>query len=191
MSRPASSHALAALALCFLASAALRVERVAAQSGIEADAADAAPSMAAAEATDPGCEGDVAATLRALKLREGEFAKREVALEARAAMLEVVEARLEERLAALEDSRARLARTVAAVDGAQSRDIDHLVGMYGSMKPKRAGALLDGMDIGFASELLARMKPETAAGILANMETEKAFTVSLSIARRNAGAPKE
>jgi len=184
------------IAILFLGSAALRSVLVAeaATDTISVQAAD----RIAAEARDawsPSAEAEAASCdaspfIAQLKTREVEFERREAALNERKAKLDVIEARLKDRIDALETARAALESTVARVDGAQSRDIDHLVTMYSTMKAKRAGELFNQMDVKFASELLVRAKPETAALILANMESEKAFTASLMIARRNQAAPK-
>lgn len=191
------SSVLTVIALCFLASAMLR-------GGIVAEAATSAESAKPAPAVDVAAETKAALTaehpkdpqecdanglIARLKTREAEFERRESALNARSAKLDVIATRVEERIAALETARKSLEKTVAMVDGAQARDIDRLVTMYSTMKPKRAGELFNQMDVRFASELLVRIKPEIAALILANMESEKAFTSSLMIARRNKNAP--
>ena len=133
---------------------------------------------------------DAGALITDLKTREAEFERREADLNAREARLSVVEDRVETRIAALKQAKEDLDGTITRVDGAQSRDVERLVTMYSTMKPKRAGELFNEMDVAFASELLVRMKPEIAALVLANMEAEKAFTASLLIARRNQSAPK-
>lgn len=194
------SHALIIIAGCFLASAVLRGGTVAeaAVGSLQAAAAKqetAAKPNAAASAADRAAgspeQCDAGPMIEMLKSRESEFSEREAALNARSAKLDAVAKRLQERLAALEKSREALSETVAMVDGAQSRDIDHLVTMYSTMKPKTAGKLFDQMDVKFASELLVRTKPEVAALILANMSPDRAFTASVMIARRNAEAPNE
>ena len=194
--KPARSAVLPVIALCFLASAALRGALVAeaANDTVSQQVADQIASEARAAWTEkpkaehPSC--DAAPLIEKLKEREAEFERREASLNERSAKLEVIEARLKEKIEALETARTELESTVARVDGAQSRDIEHLVTMYSTMKPKRAGELFNQMDVKFASELLIRAKPEIAALILANMDAENAFTASLLIARRNQSAPK-
>lgn len=187
------SHALMVISLCFLGSAIIRggaVAEAATDSLImsRASTAEAAKPGGTAVSTEQCAAGPL---IDMLKKREDEFASREKALNERGAKLDAAAKRLEERLAALENAREALEKTVAHVDGAQSRDIDRLVTMYATMKPKTAGALFNQMDVKFASELLVRMKPEMAAFILANMEPQMAFTASVMIARRNAEAPSE
>jgi flagellar motility protein MotE (MotC chaperone) len=186
---------LSVIAVCFLASAMLRSVLVAeAANTIDSDIAagiaeETMSALAPAAAGEPlNC--DAGSLIAQLKEREAEFERREAAINERTAKLDIIEEKLGERIDRLETARKALESTVKHVDGAQSRDIDHLVTMYSTMKPKRAGELFNQMDIKFASELLVRAKPETAALILSNMDSEKAFTASLMIARRNQSAPK-
>ena len=143
--------------------------------------------MTKGEGADP-C--NASGLIKRLKAREAEFVEREAALNAREAKLDVAAERIEGMMKALKSANASLAKTVSQVDGAQARDIQHLVTMYSTMKPKRAGQLFDEMDVAFASELLVRAKPEVAALILSNMDPKKAFTISVLIAQRNQMAPK-
>jgi len=187
--------ALPAIALCFFGSAVIRGEVLA--EGAGAAMADKPRQMAAVSHPDPvepGAISDPCATrtfIDRLEAREKSLVERESALNARAARLSVVGDRVAAMTEALEQAKSDLAATVQRVDGAQERDIAHLVTMYSTMKPKRAGELFDEMDVSFASELLVRTKAETAALILANMESKKAFTISVMIAQRNRYAPKD
>jgi len=187
-----ASYALPAIAVCFLASALLRGEMVA---EVAAKAFEGKPvEMAAAPAHfDETADADpcgLSHLATRLKAREEEFARRDAALTEREAKLEVVTERIRKMMAALDKAKASLAKTVTVVDGAQARDIDHLVTMYSTMKPKKAGVLFNEMDVNFASELLVRAKPEAAAMILSNMDADRAFAISVLIARRNQNAPK-
>ncbi len=187
-----ASYALPVIAVCFLASAVLRGEVFAQAAGKAFE--DKPKEMAAAvthfdddKNSDPCGLSSVA---KRLKEREAEFAEREAKLNEREAKLDVVTERIKKMMAALDKAKASLAKTVSHVEGAQARDIDHLVTMYSSMKPKRAGVLFNEMDVHFASELLVRTKPEAAAYILSNMDADKAFAISVIIAQRNQNAPK-
>jgi flagellar motility protein MotE (MotC chaperone) len=191
------TYTLPLIALCFLGSALLRGELIATAAAKGDASLPSANAMSVAH-PDPSGKGigtvdtcGTGALIERLKAREASFVEREAELNARAARIEVAGERLAAMMAALEETKAALDATVSRVDGAQARDIDHLVTMYSTMKPKRAGALFDEMDVSFASELLARTKPEAAAMILSNMEAKKAFTISVLIARRNQGAPTE
>jgi len=191
-----ASYALPAIAVCFLASALLRGEVVAevAEKAFEGEQQPMMMTMAAATthfADDNADPCGLSALATRLREREAGFADREAALAEREAKLEVVTERIRKMMAALDKANATLADTVTRVDGAQARDIDHLVTMYSTMKPKKAGVLFNEMDVNFASELLARMRPEAAALILSNMDAENAFAISVIIAQRNQYAPTE
>ena len=80
-----------------------------------------------------------------------------------------------------------LAETAALVDDAAGRDGRHLADMYRQMKPKQAGRIFNAMAPEFAAGFLGQMGAVSAAQILANMEAEKAYAVSLLLAGRNVG----
>jgi flagellar motility protein MotE (MotC chaperone) len=77
----------------------------------------------------------------------------------------------------------------ALVDDAAGKDVRHLVAMYEQMKPKQAGQIFNAMDPTFAAGFLGQMNAPSAALILANMDAEKAYSVSLLLAGRNVDRP--
>ncbi|MEL6365285.1 MAG: hypothetical protein AAFR11_10655 [Pseudomonadota bacterium] len=126
----------------------------------------------------------------ALRERETELAARAEVVADREAELRIIEKRLEERISILTQTKNQLEETVARTEVANAEDIDRLVRMYQAMKPKEAGAIFNAMEESFAAGFLAEMRPDAAALILANMDADKAYAVSLIIAGRNARAPK-
>ncbi len=64
-------------------------------------------------------------------------------------------------------------------------DIKHLAQMYGSMKPDQAAQIFNKMDPGFAAGFLRKLSSSQAGLILAAMETEKAYIVSVKLASMN------
>ncbi len=66
-----------------------------------------------------------------------------------------------------------------------SADIKHLAQMYGSMKPDQAAQIFNKMDPGFAAGFLRKLTSSQAGLILAAMETEKAYIVSVKLASMN------
>jgi len=158
---------------------------------------------AAARLTDP--EGAVAQEATAMAAREDSAARscprpqeagplleavreREAQLEARAReiadrerALEAAQATYREQAARLDEAEKRLAETLALADTAADRDVARLVAVYEAMKPKDAAAIFESMDVTFAAGFLARMKRDAAA--------EKAYSISVVMAGRNARAP--
>ncbi|MBI9087737.1 MAG: hypothetical protein JEZ12_00810 [Desulfobacterium sp.] len=60
--------------------------------------------------------------------------------------------------------------------------MDRLVKMYSGMKPKKAAAIVDKMDIEVAKQLFSRMRETAAAQILAFVDSETAAKISERIA---------
>jgi len=66
----------------------------------------------------------------------------------------------------------------AAFDAKMNR----LVKMYSGMKPKKAAAIVDKMDIEVAKQIFSRMRETSAAQVLAFVDSEKAAKISERIA---------
>ncbi len=64
-------------------------------------------------------------------------------------------------------------------------DVQHLAQMYRAMKPDQAASIFDQMDAGFAAGFLRLMPSDQAGLILARMQTNKAYIVSVKLASRN------
>lgn len=134
---------------------------------------------------------DADAILSMLRQRQSQLEARERKVADRERELEAVEEKLRAELDLLREAEARLARTLAQTDEAAEKDIAHLVGVYQAMKPKAAAQIFNSMEVGFAAGFLSRMLSEPAAEILAAMDTDAAYAVSVVMAGRNAAAPTE
>lgn len=105
--------------------------------------------------------------------------------------LTLVRQEVDRNLAALAEAEAELRATLALADGAAAADLDQLTQMYQNMKPKEAAALFETMDPNFAAGFLGQM-PATAAGaIMAGLQPETAYRISLVLAGRNMQVPAE
>lgn len=178
--------ALTTLAICFFVSGLLRAgEVVAALPGRD----DAGAGQASEHSLPPGEAGepDLGTLAAELHRQRADLARREAALEERAQLLDAIEERLRDRLAELAAARNKLAETAALVDDAAGKDVRHLADMYRKMKPKQAGRIFNAMAPEFAAGFLGQMGSEPAALILANMEADKAYAVSILLAGRNVG----
>jgi flagellar motility protein MotE (MotC chaperone) len=186
--RPARKAAalggVALIALCFLASALIRLGDVG--MALAQDAVAALPAAAA------GCEpSDPDGLLDAIRAREAQLEAEAARIAERQQSLNVAEAKLAEQLAAFETARAGLEATLALAEDAAENDIARMTAVYERMKPGDAARIVGRMDISFASGLVARMKPESAAEVLTAMEPDAAYAITLTIASRNARAPTE
>ena len=64
-------------------------------------------------------------------------------------------------------------------------DLNHLAQMYGAMKPDQAAIIFNQMDPGFAAGFLRLLNSEQAGLIMANMESQQAYIVSVRLASIN------
>ena len=103
----------------------------------------------------------------------------------------VAEAKLAEQLAAFETAQKNLEATLAMADQAAEKDIARMTTVYENMKPEDAAKIFERMDVSFAAGLLARMRPDLAAEVLTGMSADAAYALTLTIASRNAGVPKQ
>jgi flagellar motility protein MotE (MotC chaperone) len=174
--------------VCFAGSAVARLadpEGAIARETRPLGATAAVSSEEAAECPDPS------GLLAAIREREQELDRRAARMADRARILEVAEAKYEEQTAALKEAERKLAETLAIAETAAESDLDRMVAVYQSMKPKEAARIFETMDVTFAAGFLARMREDAAARILGGMTPERAYAVSAVIAGRNAAAPRE
>lgn len=127
--------------------------------------------------------------VNALKAREERVARQEAALEDRRQALALTERVVDSRLAALKAAEEKLSKTIAIAESAADKDVTRLTEVYAAMKPKQASAVFEKMAPDFAAGFLGRMPPASAAAILSGLSPEKAYTVSVILAGRNAAAP--
>ena len=150
-----------------------------------AETADSAPEAAIC-ATDSGTMD----LLKAVQAREATVSTREAALADRSQALKIAEDQITEKLAALTKAEDDLSKMVAVADQAADADVTRLVTMYENMKPKEAAPLFEVMAPEFAAGFLSRMRPDAAASVLAGLNPKTAYTISVIMAGRNAGVPK-
>ena len=127
--------------------------------------------------------GDLLETITAdmtrLNLRKTEMSEREVALEA-------IEAKLKVQMTTIEEANASLQAKIDNLKSIANDDLLHLVGMYQTMKPKQAADIFNSMDPAFAAGFLREMNSDKAGLIMANMDPQNSYTISVIIAGRNA-----
>ncbi|TKD26083.1 hypothetical protein FBT96_01740 [Rhodobacter capsulatus] len=152
------------------------------------DSAEATP--AASETAECVTEPGVMQLYSEVQTRERKLAEREKVLSDRSQAINLAEKRIEERLASLVEAERNLAQTVTIADNAADEDVTRLVTVYENMKPKDAAPLFSAMSPDFAAGFLSRMRPETSAAVMAALDPKVAYTISVIMAGRNAGAPQ-
>lgn len=180
--KSAGRGTLLILALILASAGALRVGAV---------IGEAMAGNAAAESVAPlNCPQPPAAVAAALVGREADVKKREAALADRIAALALADQAINKRMAELQVAEESLKKTLSIADGAAEKDLARLTAVYEAMRPADAANLFQTMAPEFAAGFLGRMRPEIAASVLAGMKADKAYSISVLIAGRNATAPK-
>lgn len=119
-----------------------------------------------------------------LAQRRAELDDRERELEQREAMLEVVEDRLTDRQRELESIRDEIARLIERYDQAEDEESARLQRVYANMKPKRAAAIFNDMELDTILSVIRGMSERRLAPILESMDPEKAIIVTQEIDAR-------
>ncbi len=190
------TRTLTFIALCFVASAAVRVGDMGAaiaQTGAAPAEPTAPPRAGPARAPTlaeqaAACGADPGPLIAAIRERAAALEAQQARVAERESLLTVAESRIRAEIARLEEAEAALAATLALADGASERDVAHLVGVYETMKAKDAAQVFAEMDPRFAAGFLARMRADAAAAILAAMDAPTAYAVTVIMAGRHVGA---
>ncbi len=108
-----------------------------------------------------------------------EIAKREKALSS-------LEVKLDEQLTSLQTTKEDVQKQLDRIETVASSDLEHLISMYETMKPKKAAEIFDSMAPSFAAGFLRDMNSAKAGMIMSEMQAKKSYEISLVIASRNA-----
>ena len=153
-----------------------------------------AETVVAATSTQAPIEGqicfseDLSAALASDQLRlQSETEK----LAARELELQALEAELSETRADLTALQASLETRWQDMQAFAGEDLNHLAQMYGAMKPDQAATIFDQMDPSFAAGFLRLLSSEQAGLIMANMESQQAYIVSVRLASINEDLRRE
>lgn len=187
--------AMALIAMCFLASALIRLVDPASAFAVEvtnlANQTYATKADESVTSDTVVVEEDLRTLLALLKEREEQLDRETIRLEARQRTIEASEAKLRAKINQLEEAERRLAETLRIADRAADDDIDRLVSAFEAMDSKKAAPIVENMDVAFASGLISRMKGKAAADILGGLTAEKAYAISVYMVGQNARAPTE
>ena len=129
--------------------------------------------------------GEVA-VLQNLASRRDELARLEKDLDARERLLNVTEERLDSRIAELQLLRDSIESLVRQYDEQEESELQSIVKIYETMKPKDAASILGGLDMSILLGIMEAMKERKSASILAAMEPKRAREVTTELARKRA-----
>ena len=152
-----------------------------ARSGLMDDVASAAlkaSSKSRTEDMNSGEEGCHPELLRMLRLKMARLDKRQQELDKRKEDLQLLQRDIDDKIKQLKDLQRKLEGPAKKKRFEEEARLQHLAGVYSSMDPIRAAALLDKMDEETVTKLFSIMKSKKVAKILANMSPEKAARIS-------------
>ncbi len=131
------------------------------------------------------------AFLAAALEREQELAAMSLQIDSRRRELEVTEKRVAAQVAELLQQQNALATAFGQADAAAEQEAMQLVSIYEKMKPKQAAQIFDQMPPEVGAGFVRRMRQTSSAQIMANMEPQKAYAISLLLAGRSSSVRKQ
>lgn len=121
---------------------------------------------------------ELAERREALDLRAQEIDKRAI-------QLKVAEEEIDKKLRQLKDYEQKLQKLVNVYSEQEQANIDAMVKMYTSMKPKDAARIFNSLDMNITVALLKGMKPSSSSAILSQMDSQKAQAVTAELIGNN------
>jgi flagellar motility protein MotE (MotC chaperone) len=122
--------------------------------------------------------------LQSLSQRREELEQRAREIDEREVLLKAAEQRIDQRIGELERLQASIEALLVKHDEQGEAQLQSLVKIYESMKPKDAARIFEELDMEVLLEVVERMKERKTAPILAQMNPERAKTVTLELAQR-------
>ncbi len=116
--------------------------------------------------------------------RRVEIERQTKELEQREALLVATEKRLDQKLQELEKVRTDIQKMMRAGDEKQNAQVESLVKIYETMKPKEAARIFEELDMPVLLDVFQRIKEPKAAPILAAMDPVKAKQVTSAMIER-------
>jgi len=143
----------------------------------------ASPSIAPkAEDDSTGMETEL---IKQLAERRDQLEKRNKSLDSREALIKVAELRIDQKMKEMETLRAQLQTMVNQLSAAQQTQIDNLVKIYETMKPKEAARIFETLELPILLGVVQRMKPARTAAVMAEMNPEKAKEITVALTKQD------
>lgn len=121
---------------------------------------------------------ELAERREALDIRSKEIDKKAI-------QLKVAEEEIDKKLKQLQDYEQKLKKLINTYNDKERQQLNSLVKMYASMKPKEAARIFDTLDLEILIAILREMKPTESSGILAQMNPMKAKAVTTELISSN------
>lgn len=139
---------------------------------------------------DPLAEGDALSPINNEQLlkhyadRRAELEKAAKDVAMREALLSAAEKRIEQKLKEMEKVRNEIQSLLKMGDERQSQQLDSLVKIYETMKPKEAARIFEELELPVLLDVIQKMKETKTAPILAAMDPVKAKEVTSALVER-------
>lgn len=122
--------------------------------------------------------------LQDLAVRRNELDERSRQIDMRERLLEATENRIDDKIIQLKDLETRIQAVVATYEQNENEQMDSLVKVYETMKPKDAAKIFETLDNNIQLDVAIRMKEARMAPILAAMSADKAKDLTHMLATR-------
>ena len=106
-------------------------------------------------------------------------------IDKRAIQLKVAESEIDKKLKQLKEYEQRLSQLINQYTQKEQENINSLVKLYASMKPKDAARIFNTMDLDISVAILKGMKPSSSSAILSQMDSEKAQAITAELIGNN------
>jgi flagellar motility protein MotE (MotC chaperone) len=128
--------------------------------------------------------------LQRLQQRREELDKRARELDLRENMVKAAEQRISAHLAEIKEVEGRIKTETVQKDQAEADRFKGLVTMYESMKARDAAKIFNGLDMDVLIKVASAINPRTMADIMAQMSPDVAQRLTLALATKAQGSPK-
>jgi len=123
--------------------------------------------------------------VKQLSTRREALDQREQEIGSREALTKVAEQRIDQKIKEMETLRTQLQGMVNQLSATQQQQIENLVKIYETMKPKEAARILETLELPVLLGVVERMKPQRTAVIMAEMNPQKAKDLTVALTRQD------
>ena len=129
--------------------------------------------------------GSEMALIKQLSDRRSQLDQRARTLDGRETLIKVAEQRVGQKIKEMETLRAQLQTMVNTASAAQQVQIDNLVKIYETMKPKEAAKIFESLEMPVLLGVVQKMKPARTAAVMAEMSPEKAKEITVALTKQD------
>ncbi|MGE0109186.1 MAG: MotE family protein [Bdellovibrionales bacterium] len=117
--------------------------------------------------------------------RRDQLEERAKQLDAREAIVAVAERRIDQKMEEMRVLQKQLKSLLGQASSEQTAQLENLVKIYETMKPKEAARIFENLDMKILLHVVQRMKPKSTAAILASMDPLKAKAITVALTKRD------